>query len=162
MSAAGEDRDGLVDAICMATESSECCIATAESLSGGQLAAAFAAAPNASNWYRGGVIAYQPMVKYGLLESPPGPVVTAATASSMARSVGELLQADFSVAVTGVGGPGYDEGKPEGTVYLATWATGRDVIAEHHHFDGSPSEVIDQTVNESLRAILARIRGWPV
>jgi len=160
-SALGATIDHLSLELSQAVQDADGSVATAESLTGGQLAAALSAVPEAGEWYRGGVVAYQPQVKYSLLDAPHGPVVTAATAVSMARSVGELLRADFSVAVTGVGGPDSDEGKAAGTVYLATWARGRDTLARREQFTGGPLAVIEQTIDASLRALLARVRRQP-
>lgn len=129
-------------------------VATAESLTGGQLAAALSAAPEAGTWYRGGVVAYHPEVKYTVLNTPRGPVVTADTASEMARTVTTLLGADLGVALTGVGGPGPDEGKPPGTVYLATCVSGEEPVVQHHQFEGEPLEVMQQTITAALRALL--------
>ncbi len=134
-------------------------VATAESLTGGQLAAAITAAPEASKWYRGGVVAYQPYVKHTLLQSPEGPVVTAATAIAMACSVAELLDADYSVGVTGVGGPDPEEGEPPGTVYIASCDRGQHPIVERHEFSGSTVEVLEQSIEAALSALIARARA---
>lgn len=143
-------------AVCLGSQGK---IATAESLTGGQLAAALTAGPDASEWYRGGVVAYQPSVKHSLLKAPDGPVVTAPTAIAMACSIAELLDADYSVGVTGVGGPDPEEGEPPGTVYLATSERGEHPIVERHKFDGEPVEVMEQTIEAALRALIARVRG---
>lgn len=130
--------------------------ATAESLTGGQLAAALAAVPSAGEWFRGGIVAYQPEVKHGLLQAPPGPVVTAPTAEAMASGAVELLGADCAVAVTGVGGPEDKEGKPAGTVWIATCVRDAAVHSELHRFDGPPRDVMQQTIRAALKALIAR------
>lgn len=134
-------------------------IAVAESLTGGQLGAALAAAPNSASWFCGGIIAYHREVKYTLLETPRGPVVTEATAIAMAESSRRLLLADIAVAVTGVGGPGPDEGKPAGTVVLATASSGTVASVATLSFTGSPVDVIEQTVEAALEALLWRLRA---
>ncbi len=115
-SALDNDVDRCIEQLVQAVHESGCTLATVESLTGGQLAAAISAAPQAGDWYRGGIVAYHPDVKHTLLKTPPGPVVTAETAAAMARSAVHLLGADYSVALTGVGGPGEEEGAPPGTV----------------------------------------------
>ncbi len=157
--ALGGDVDRLVQELARAARAASCLVATAESLTGGQLAAAIAAAPEASAWYRGGIVAYQPEVKYSLLQAPIGPVVTAPTAVAMACSAAELCRADYAVAVTGVGGPDAEEGQPPGTVFLATSESGGHPIVEQHLFEGAPVEVMRQTIESALRALLARVRG---
>ncbi|MGO3147844.1 MAG: CinA family protein [Leucobacter sp.] len=158
-SALGNAVDRCIEQLVAAVNDSHCTVATAESLTGGQLAAAISAAPNAREWYRGGIVAYHPEVKYTLLKAPHGPVVTAETASAMACSAAHLLGADYAVALTGVGGPGPDEGKPAGTVYVAAVETGEDPIIEHHRFAGDPVDVMEQTICEALRSLTERIRG---
>ncbi len=155
----GHEVDRIVQELSDIAHATGCTLASAESLTGGHLAAAISAAPEAGQWYRGGIVAYHPEVKYTLLGAPPGPVVTAPTAAAMARSAVELLGADYAVALTGVGGPEPQEGKPAGTVYLATCARGEEPAAERHRFDGEPVEVMEQTVRAALGALIARIRG---
>ncbi|CAG7603827.1 CinA family protein [Leucobacter soli] len=133
------------------------CVATAESLTGGYLAAALSAGPHAERWYRGGIVAYQPEVKYGLLRTPHGPVVTAPTAQAMAASAAVLLGADYAVGVTGVGGPAPSEGKPAGTVYISTSDGKVATAAELYEFEGDPVRVLHQTICASLRALIARV-----
>lgn len=145
--------DRLAQALADAVRSTGDTLATAESLTGGQLAAALTAAPGAGNWYRGGIVAYQPEVKYELLRAPRGPVVTPETAAAMARSTLELLGADHAVAVTGVGGPEPEEGQPAGTVYLASCSKDEAPRVEHFRFEGDPVAVMEQTIREALRAL---------
>lgn len=103
-------------------------IAVAESLTGGMIASALAQAQQASEWFRGSLVAYSTAVKHQLLEVPAGPVVSSDAAIAMARSVRKLLLADISVAVTGVGGPSAQDGHEPGTVFLAVDGGGRGEV----------------------------------
>jgi nicotinamide-nucleotide amidase len=132
-------------------------VAVAESLTGGNLAATLAAAPNASSWFRGGLVAYAPDVKFEVLGVPPGPVVTEECAQAMARGVAELLRADLAVAVTGVGGPGHEEGKPPGTVWLAVTSPSGG-HAELREFDGEPEEILAATTRNALALLRDLVR----
>lgn len=125
-SALDDDVDRCMERLVRTVHESGCTLATAESLTGGQLAAAITAAPKAGDWYRGGIVAYHPEVKHMLLDAPTGPVVTPETAAAMASSVAHLLGAQYTVALTGVGGPRSEEGQPPGTVYIATFEAGHD------------------------------------
>ncbi len=127
-------------------------IAVAESLTGGALSQALAAAPDAGTWFAGGVVAYTVETKNRVLGVPMGPVVNAPTARQMAQGVLELLEADVALAVTGVGGPGEEEGRPPGTVYLAIVTRDSTRITEFA-FDGDPESVVTQTVDASLHAL---------
>lgn len=128
-------------------------IATCESLTGGAIASALAAAPGASGWFTGSIVAYRDTVKFGLLGVDPGPVVTATCASEMAHGAARLLQADFVVAVTGVGGPEPAEGQPPGTVYLAH-GHATAVRVQRLQFEGEPDAVVEQTVEAALSELL--------
>lgn len=134
-------------------------VATAESLTGGHLAAAFSAAPEASSWYRGGVVAYQAGVKHSVLGTPPGPVVTADTATAMAISVGALLDAELAVGVTGVGGPGPEEDEPPGTVFLAVAWRGEAVTVRHCRFLGGPRDVMRQTTRLAVSLVIDALQA---
>ena len=94
-------------------------IAVAESLTGGMIASALAQAKQASEWFRGSLVAYSSAVKHEVLDVPDGPVVSAEAAQAMAARVRELLMADLAVAITGAGGPSAQDGHEPGTVFLA-------------------------------------------
>jgi nicotinamide-nucleotide amidase len=85
-----------------------------------------------------------------------GPVVCASCAQQMAEGVQRLLTADAAVAVTGVGGPGEEEGEPAGTVYIATCVEKRTHVT-HHRFEGDPAEVVEQAVREALDRLAERL-----
>jgi nicotinamide-nucleotide amidase len=70
----------------------------------------------------------------------------------MAAGVGKLLSADVVAAVTGAGGPGEQEGKPAGTVFLAHGRPG-SLSVEELHLDGDPEEVVQRTVDAALAAL---------
>lgn len=132
-------------------------VACAESLTGGGLCAALAKAPDSSQWFRGGVVAYASETKFRVLQVPRGPVVTEDCAVAMAEGVAHLLDAEISVAVTGVGGPGPEEGRPAGTVHLAVRHRGH-VTHEELHFTGDAAEIVEQTVEVALDRLLRQLR----
>jgi nicotinamide-nucleotide amidase len=127
-------------------------VAVAESLTSGAIASALGASPQAGDWFAGGVVAYSEHVKFDVLGVTPGPVITAECAEQMAAGVGRLLSAGMVAAVTGAGGPGPQEGRPAGTVFLAH---GRpDALdVQELHFDGDPEEVVHATVDAALSAL---------
>jgi nicotinamide-nucleotide amidase len=134
-------------------------IAAAESLTGGLLIARFAAAPDASTWFRGGVVAYNSEVKRDVLGVPPGPVVNERAATAMAVGVARLVGADVAVSTTGVGGPDEEEGQPPGTVWIALAWGGRSSGAWPYRFDGDPAEICRQSCDAALDRVLERLRG---
>jgi nicotinamide-nucleotide amidase len=98
-------------------------VATAESLTGGRLAAALTAVPGGSASYVGGVVAYATAVKVSVLGVPQSVVdtdgvVSAPCAVAMAQGVARLTGSTYALATTGVAGPDLQEGHPAGTVYV--------------------------------------------
>ena len=128
-------------------------VAAAESLTSGLLLSALGRGERAAEWLRGGVVAYATEVKQEVLGVSPGPVVTARCADEMASGVARLLRAEVSVSTTGVGGPDPEEGEPPGTVHLGWRLDGRSGT-QAHRFEGSPSEIVDQTVLAALELLL--------
>lgn len=133
-------------------------IATAESLTGGMLASGLSAAEGSSDWFRGGIVAYQRAVKYGLLRVPEGPVVSEISARTMAESVRELLGSEVACAVTGVGGPETQDGMPVGTVFLAV-ASPEGTVVRRYLFEGDAPEILRQTVSAALRELLEAVES---
>jgi nicotinamide-nucleotide amidase len=99
-------------------------LATAESCTGGLVAARLTSVPGSSDVFRGAVVAYADAVKEAGLGVPPEVLerhgaVSAETAEAMAAGARERLRADVAVAVTGVAGPGGGTPeKPVGLVYV--------------------------------------------
>ena len=99
-------------------------LATAESCTGGLVAAALTAIPGSSDVVTGGIVSYANEVKIGELGVPPELIeahgaVSAEVAEAMVRGARERLGADAAVSVTGVAGPGGgSEEKPVGLVYF--------------------------------------------
>jgi len=99
-------------------------LATAESCTGGMVAARLTAVPGASDVFLGSVVAYANAVKANELDVPQDVLdlhgaVSAETAAAMAHGIRSRLGADIGVAVTGVAGPdGGTEEKPVGLVFV--------------------------------------------
>jgi nicotinamide-nucleotide amidase len=105
-------------------------LGVAESLTGGQLAAGISEGPRASEWFKGGVVAYQPATKRKLLGVSDGPVVAERCALEMTKGVSTLLEAEVGLALTGVGGPGPAEGHAPGTVGTTSRPLSTSTVAD--------------------------------
>jgi nicotinamide-nucleotide amidase len=149
----------LVDQLADAVASRDLTIAVAESLSCGALSSAIGRGGGASEWFAGGVVAYQVSSKHTALgvDADIDPC-SDRCAMQMAEGVRRLLEADLAVSITGVGGPDPEDGHEPGTVYIGV-ADGEGVDAELHRFTGEPAEVIAQSVDAALRLLLARSGG---
>ncbi|GAB3026385.1 damage-inducible protein CinA [Nocardioides flavus (ex Wang et al. 2016)] len=131
-------------------------IALAESLTAGRISAVLGRGQAASDWYCGAVVAYDAEVKFSVLGVTRGPVVTDRCAREMAVGVRRLLDADLALGITGVGGPGPDEGCPPGTVHLAV--AGPDgVESQHVVLDGDPAEVVQAATSLALDEIVGAL-----
>ena len=70
-------------------------VAVAESLTGGLVCSALAAAESSTEWFRGGLVAYANEVKHNVLRVAEGPTVSAEAAHAMGVGVRDLLDADL-------------------------------------------------------------------
>lgn len=99
-------------------------IATAESCTGGLVAAALTDLPGASDIFAGGFVTYSNAMKTDALGVSPQTLaahgaVSEAVACEMALGARARARADIAIAVTGIAGPGGSEFKPEGRVCFA-------------------------------------------
>ena len=133
-------------------------VATAESLTGGLIAAMLTSVPGSSASVRGGIVSYVNEVKAELLGVSEDVLarqgaVDELVALQMARGALRELGSDVSVAVTGIAGPtGAEPGKPVGTVWIGC-ATAKKTHAACHHFEGGREAVRLQTVLIALRTM---------
>jgi nicotinamide-nucleotide amidase len=132
-------------------------VAVAESLTGGMVATALAAAEAAAEWFRGSLVAYSSEVEHDVLAVPDGPVVSAGAAEAMAAGVRRLLAADVAVAVTGSGGPSAQDGQEPGTVYVAV-DDGSVTEVQRLDLDGDPGEICARSAEGTLRMLLDGLR----
>ncbi len=110
-------------------------LATAESLTGGLVAATIVDVPGASAVFRGGIVAYATELK-ALLVGVPEDLLTARgpvdpdVALALARGARERCAADWGLATTGVAGPDPQDGHPVGRVYVAVCGPGISEVRE--------------------------------
>jgi len=120
----GEDERSIAEIVLDLCNARGLTLGTAESCTGGMVAARLTSVPGSSTVFRGSVIAYADDVKEGGLGVPAELIaahgaVSAEVAAAMAEGVRERLGVDVGVAVTGVAGPGGGtEAKPVGLVFV--------------------------------------------
>lgn len=139
-------------------------IATAESCTGGALAAALTALAGSSDYFQGGVVAYSLDAKRGLLGVSDDILdrdgaVSEACALAMASGARRALGVDLALATTGIAGPGGAEpGKPVGLIFIALAATeGDGAICRRFVFSGNRATIIGSATREALALALARL-----
>ena len=110
-------------------------VVTAESCTGGGVAAALTAVPGSSACVKGGIVAYTEEIKMRLLGVKAETlrdfgVVSRPTVEEMARGAMKSMNSDFAVAISGVAGPsGGTEEIPVGTIWIA--AASRSQVCTH-------------------------------
>jgi len=137
-------------------------IATAESCTGGLIAAACTAIAGSSDWFERGFVTYSNEAKTESLGVPAALIhahgaVSAEVARAMADGALAHSHATLAVAVTGIAGPGgATPGKPVGTVWVALAQAGLPTQAELLNLGGDRAAVREQTVHHALRRLLER------
>ncbi len=145
-------------------------LATAESCTGGLIAAACTSLAGSSDWFDRGFVTYSNEAKSQMLGVDPALIARHGAVSrevACAMAEGALLHspADLAVAVTGIAGPGGAvPGKPVGTVWLALAVKGAqttpDTPAEHAAWrlqcTGDRAAVREATVHQAIRRLLER------
>ena len=137
-------------------------ISTAESCTGGKIAATLSAVPGASNYFRGSVVSYATQAKIDILGIDENliakhGVVSAEVASEMAKSVQKVMNSDYAIATTGNAGPTKgDEDAELGTVFIGI-AMYNEVFVEEFNFGQPREKVIDRGVSKALELIYKEI-----
>jgi len=137
-------------------------LATAESLTGGSIAATIVSVAGASSYFKGGFVTYSAEMKKELLGVSNGTieeysVVSEQVAKEMAYLAKEKAQTDYAIAVTGNAGPTLDEtDKSVGVVFIAI-ATEEGVECQEFNFGQPREKVIKRTVNKSLQMLQEEI-----
>lgn len=138
-----------------------CC---AESCTGGLIGAAMTDMAGSSEYFLGSAVTYSNEAKMKLLGVREQTLadygaVSEETASEMALGAAALFGADYSVAVTGIAGPGGETPtKPVGLVYIAV-SDGSRVVVTKNNFEGGRQQVRDSTVMEACGLLKDFIEG---
>lgn len=139
-------------------------LVTAESCTGGLVAAACTDLAGSSDWFERGLVTYSNAAKTELLGVDAALIeangaVSEAVALSMAQGALAHSAAQVSLAVTGVAGPGGGSpAKPVGTVWFAWCVPGR-VHAQKMHFTGDRSAVRRAAVHHALQGLHELLRS---
>jgi nicotinamide-nucleotide amidase len=142
-------------------------MATAESCTGGLIAAALTSIPGSSAILDRGFVTYSNQAKAEMLSVPAAlleefgavsePVARAMAVGAVANSA-----ASYAIAVTGIAGPGGGTpDKPVGTVHFAAAGPGQTVLHQRHVFAGDRDQVRSRSVITALELLLELCRAAP-
>jgi nicotinamide-nucleotide amidase len=160
--------DALVAAVATALVERHTTLATAESCTGGLVAAACTARPGSSAWFERGLVTYSNAAKSELLDVAPALIarhgaVSAEVARAMAEGLLARAPASFTLAITGIAGPdGGTPAKPVGTVWIATASRGSPAEATLLQVTGDRDAVREQAVIRALELLRAHVETTPV
>lgn len=136
-------------------------LAVAESVTGGLIASRLTDVPGASDFFLGGAVCYQPKAKIFVCGVQPATLnkqgaVSSDVTQEMAEGIKKRLQADISMAITGVAGPEPgtfpNKGLP-GLVYIAVAKNDKTVV-KRFELQGTRAEIRDAAVESALRLLI--------
>jgi nicotinamide-nucleotide amidase len=162
----GEGDDDLAALVLESARARRLSLGTAESCTGGLVAARLTEIPGSSDVFIGAVVCYANALKTSLLEVDPELIaadgaVSESVARAMARGACRWLGVDVAVAVTGIAGPaGGTASKPVGTVWLAL-AQGDEVEARRLQIPGDRHNVRVRSAQAALQLLWRRLAQSP-
>jgi nicotinamide-nucleotide amidase len=135
-------------------------IVTAESCTGGLIAGALTDVPGSSDAVHGGFVAYANGAKSAMIGVPEDLIrehgaVSEEVARAMAEGARKVTGAAYSIAVTGIAGPGGGtEGKPVGLVHFACASEAGTVARVERYGDIGRQQVREATINTALDLVI--------
>ena len=139
-------------------------LATAESCTGGLLAAELTSIPGSSAWFERGFVSYSNAAKQHQLGVPAALLsehgaVSPEVVAAMVRGAVEHSAAQVAIAITGSAGPeGGTPAKPVGTVYIA-WQLPGHCDTRLYHFHGERDTIRRHSCDAALRGLLQRLEA---
>jgi nicotinamide-nucleotide amidase len=139
------------------------CLSTAESCTGGMVAASITELAGSSEWFERGYVTYSNQAKsqdidvsQNLIEQHGA--VSDQVARAMALGAKQNSGSDIALSITGIAGPtGGSPEKPVGTVCFAWLLANDQMISETKHFEGDRQKIRQQACDFSLRKLLSLV-----
>ncbi len=162
----GEGEIGLETAVADLLTAERYTVATAESCTGGLLAALLTDVPGSSAYFLRGWVTYANAAKHEELSIPESMIadhgaVSEPVARAMAEAARKFAESDFALATTGVAGPGGgSEDKPVGTVWIAL-ASSEGVEARKFIFPGDRKSIRLRASQMALAMLRWKLMGIP-
>lgn len=129
-------------------------LTTTESITGGMVAARLTDVSGASEVFKQGLVTYCNKAKRNLLNVKKSTLkkhgaVSKKTAKEMAKNGALITGADVCISLTGIAGPGTEEDKPVGLVYIGCYFND-SIVVEECHFEGDRATIRENAVKEAL------------
>ena len=137
-------------------------LSTAESCTGGGIAALITSVPGSSSYFKGGIVAYSNEVKMNLLHVSPQTLekygaVSRETVIEMAKGAMEALKTECAVATSGIAGPGGGTlEKPVGTIWIAV-ACRDKIVTRKEKGDLGRIENVKRTIQDVLAMLCSEL-----
>lgn len=138
-------------------------LSTAESCTGGGIAASITSVPGSSEYFKGGIVAYSNEIKILLLHVSAETLekhgaVSRETVVEMAKGAMETLKTDCAIATSGVAGPGGGTPeKPVGTVWIAV-AYKNEIVTMKQEGDMGRTENVKKAIQNALLLLYDRLK----
>lgn len=130
-------------------------LGTAESCTGGNIAAAITAVPGSSEYFKGSIVAYSNEIKISLLHVQKETLdqfgaVSEETVKAMVKGALSSLNTDYALATSGIAGPGGgSKEKPVGTIWIAAGSK-KKIITRKQEFDRGREQNMLRATNNAL------------
>ncbi|HSD13412.1 MAG TPA: competence/damage-inducible protein A [Flavobacterium sp.] len=137
-------------------------VSTAESCTGGKIAATLTSVSGSSNYFKGSVVSYATETKVKVLEISQKmiddySVVSKEVAEAMALNIQKIMKTDYAIATTGNAGPNKGDADAEVGTVIVAMATPKGVESEEFNFGQPREKVIDRAVSKALEKIYQQI-----
>jgi len=160
-----EAGETLTEVVTQLLQQKQLTISTAESCTGGMLAARLTSIPGSSTYFSGAIVAYNNMVKAQLLGVPTELLtkfgaVSKEVGTAMAEGIRQLTGSAIGIGITGIAGPGGGTAeKPVGLVYISL-ATPEYTICQAHHFNGDREGIRCRTVSKAQYLLWRYLKNY--
>jgi nicotinamide-nucleotide amidase len=160
----GFDKETLAEIIGRDLQNSNKTLAIAESCTGGFISHLITSVPGSSIYFKGSVVAYSNAMKENLLQVNNSSLikygaVSRQVAQEMAEGAKNVFETDYSIATTGIAGPGGGtEEKPVGTIWIAVAGLNETVVEKYIFGDNRERNTIrsSQTALQMLRRLILK------
>lgn len=138
-------------------------LSTAESCTGGGIAALITSVPGSSEYFNGGIVAYSNEVKMSLLHVSADTLekhgaVSREIVTEMAKGAMKTLKTDCAVATSGIAGPGGGtSGKPVGTIWIAA-AYKSEIVTMKQEGDCGRAGNVQKAIQNALLLLLDKLK----